>query len=114
VISTEGLRLRALEMLGALGPVLAREALENGALEIEPNVLEWQGSHGRVRAHRVVLRLEPGACGEIGRSPSALDALTAAVAAAVAEESGNTLASLDLRPGSPDRSKTTPYRGRLG
>ncbi|GEM_PF-2031141 len=108
----EGLRRLALDELGPLAPPLAREALEAGVLEVERDVLAWEGSHGRVRAHRVVLRLVPELCARVNETPSALDALTAAVATAVAAVAGNALAELRVVPGAA-APRTTAYRGRL-
>lgn len=107
----EGLRRLALERLGALAPALAREALEHGVVEVEPDVLAWEGSHGTVRAHRVVLRVPPELCARVNAGPAVVDALTAAVAAAVSAVAGNTLADLRVLPGDVS-PRTTAYRGR--
>lgn len=105
--SAELLRRRALEALGALGHPLALAALEEGALAIEPDVLQWEGSHGPVRGHRVILQVPDARAAE---SPAARDALVAAVAAAVALEPGNALADLQIEPGAPPRARGSPYR----
>jgi hypothetical protein len=106
----DGLRRIALEVLGPVGQPLAREALEVGALEVHPHVLTWQGSLGVVSGHLVVLWLDPDLCESVRAVPSATDALTAAVAAAVARVSGNALAELKILPrGTPPPS--SPYRG---
>jgi hypothetical protein len=109
----EGLRLLALERLGALGPALAREALEAGVLEVEPDVLAWSGTMGIVHGHLVVLWLDPELCARIGEAPWVADALTAAVAAAVAKVSGNALAELKILPRRTAGPRATAYRGRL-
>ena len=106
----DGLRLIALEVLGPVGQPLAREALEVGSLEVHPHVMTWQGSLGAVSGHLVVLWLEPELCARVQAVPSACDALTAAVAAAVARVSGNALADLKILP-SASKSPTSPYRG---
>ncbi len=105
----EGLRLLALDVLGPLGQPLAREALETGALEVHPHVMTWQGSLGVVEGHLVVLWLDPDLCASVNALPSAVDALTAAVAAAVAKVSGNALAELKVLA-RPSRPRTSPYR----
>jgi hypothetical protein len=106
----EGLRRLALERLGALAPALAREAVEHGIVEVEPDVLAWEGSRGTVRAHRVVLRVPPELCARVNDAPSVVDALTAALAAAVSAVAGNALAELRVLPGEV-RPRTTAYRG---
>ncbi|HVH41619.1 MAG TPA: hypothetical protein VM925_04730 [Labilithrix sp.] len=108
----EGLRLLAIQSLGAHGSPLAREALESGVMEVEPGVLAWTGSTGAVAGHLVVLWLDPELCGRVNEAPSAVDALTAAVAAAVARVSGNALAELKIAARAMTASGSTPYRGR--
>jgi len=108
----EGLRLLALDRLGALAPELARLALEAGVVEVEPNVLAWDGSLGTVHGHLVVLWLDRDLWTRVREVPSVADALTAALAGAVAQASGNALAELkilarDIAP------RSTPYRGRM-
>jgi hypothetical protein len=110
----EGLRLLALERLGPLAPSLAREALEAGVTDVEPDVLAWHGSLGMVHGHLVVLWLDPETCTRVLEVPSVVDALTAAVASAVARVSGHALAELKIlarATGLPQRS--TAYRGRV-
>ena len=107
----EALRRLALERLGPHAPALAREALERGSLEVEPGVLQWQGSLGTVNAHKVKLSLEVELLARVRPVPSVVDALTAAVAAAVATGSGEALADLELGPlGSPVVRDRSPYR----
>ncbi len=110
----EGLRLLALGRLGALSSPLAREALESGVVEVEPDVLAWSGSMGMIHGHLVVLWLDPELAHRVNEAPSAVDALTAAVASAVAKVSGNALAELKIlgrANGGPARA--SPYRGRI-
>ena len=110
----EGLRLLALGQLGSLSSPLAREALECGVVEVEPDVLAWTGSRGMVHGHLVVLWLDPELAGRVNEAPSAVDALTAAVASAVARVSGNALAELKiLGRANGSRARTTAYRGRV-
>jgi hypothetical protein len=105
----EALRRLALDRLGAYGHALAREALESGAVEVEPGVLAWVGTSGTVHGHRVTVRVEPGLAARVNAAPSALDALTASVAAAMATRGGHALAELAVAPGAARRA--TPYRG---
>jgi hypothetical protein len=108
-----GLRLLSIERLGELAPPLAREALENGTTDIEPDVLAWNGTFGMVHGHLVVLWLDPELCLRVLAVPSVVDALTKAIARAVAEASNNTLAELKIVPRTHlPEPRTSPYRGR--
>jgi hypothetical protein len=108
----EGLRLLALEQLGDHAPALARSALEAGVVELDLDVLSWEGSSGVVHAHRVLLELEPELAARVRDSPSVMDALTAAFAAAVSRAQGNALAAIEVVP-TGTRPRASPYRGRL-
>lgn len=105
------LRVRALDALGPAGPPLAREALELGALELEPHALAWESSHGHVTGLRAVLRLPADLRARVAAAPAAEDALVAALAVAVAAVPGRSLAELALEAlettGAAARS---PYR----
>jgi hypothetical protein len=105
----ERLRAIALERLGAHAPELSREALETGRLRLIEGVLSWQGSFGDVRAHRVVLELDPALCDLVRASPFALDALTAAIAGAIGS-TREALAELVVVPRTIDATNS-PYRG---
>lgn len=110
----EALRLRALALLGEFGDRLAREVLEQGLVELESDVLGWQGSHGRVNAHRVVVRVPPSLIARAEQSHVARDALIAVLAAAIAERGSESLADLRLEEGEvPARrgGARSPYRG---
>ena len=109
----EGLRLLALERLGPLATPLAREALEHGVTEVEPDVLAWTGTMGLVRGHLVVLWLDPDLHARVSEAPFAVDALTAAVASAVAKVSGYALAELKILARAMRPARSTPYRGRF-
>ena len=105
------LRRAALERLGPLASPVARDALERGVLEVEPDVLAWEGSLGAIHGHRVFVGVDAELFHLISAAPAVVDALTAAVAAAIAERGGSALAELKIQrhdgpvPG-------TPYRGR--
>ncbi|MBX3205521.1 MAG: hypothetical protein KF764_10665 [Labilithrix sp.] len=109
----DGLRLLALETLGPFGSPLAREALERGVTDVEPDVLAWTGTMGMVHGHLVVLWLEPDLHARVVEIPSVVDALTAVVAASVARVSGNALAELKILARAERHARTTPYRGRV-
>lgn len=109
----DGLRLIALDRLGVHAPPLAREALENGVTELEPDVLAWNGTLGMVHGHLVVLWLDPDTCARVKESPGTVDALTAAIAAAIARVSGQALAELKIFAREMVARRSTPYRGRV-
>lgn len=104
------LRPRALEVLGPLGDVLAREVIEVADIDVVPGIASWEGSHGRVRADRIILTIPAELHEAVGRKPSARHALEAAFAAAVAEEAQTSLYELVLEAGMPERGKGGPYR----
>ncbi len=109
----EGLRYLGISKLGELAPPLAREALEAGVVEVQEDVLAWSGSYGMVRGHLVVLWLDADTCRRVNESPSAIDALTAALASAVGQVSGHALAELKVLTRNMVARKSTAYRGRL-
>lgn len=102
----------ALDRLGEFAPPLAREALECGALEVRPDVLEWTGTLGTVRGHHVVLWLREELQTRVLELPAVVDALTAAVATAVANAPGNALVKFEILS-SGATAKASPYRGRV-
>lgn len=110
-VADEALRRQALGRLGPLAPPLAREALEHGLVEVEHDVLSWEGTLGTRRAHRVVVVVEPELAAALRDAPSAVDALTAAFAEAIARGEA-ALASLDVEArGGVRAARGTAYRG---
>jgi hypothetical protein len=119
-VNTEGpgrgddlaLRTHALDILGAAGNPLAREALETGSLGLEPHALSWEGTLGHVSGVRAVLHLAPDLRVRVVESPGAGDALVAALAAAIARSPGLSLADLVLEGPAPPGgwSPRSPYR----
>lgn len=109
----EGLRYLAISKLGELAPPLAREALEGGEVEMQADVLAWNGSYGMVRGHLVVLWLDPDTCRRVNEAPSVVDALTHAFAGAVSQVSGHSLAELKVLAREMVARRSTAYRGRL-
>lgn len=104
------LRRLALDVLGPLGDPRAREALEQGAAEVEPGVATWEGSHGAVMAHRVTLVLPEELHARVTESPAVLDALAAAFARAIATPL-TTLYDFRVRVGRSRRMRGAgPYR----
>lgn len=104
------LRRLALDALGPLGDPRAREALEQGAAEVEPGVATWEGSHGTVMAHRVTLVLPEELHARVAESPAVLDALAAAFAGAISTPL-TTLYDFRVRVGRSSTMRGTgPYR----
>jgi hypothetical protein len=110
-IADEPLRIRALEMLGPLGDALARESLETGSVSVEHGVLAWEGSHGQVTAHRVVVIVVEELYRNVRERPAALDGLSHALSAAMSERPGHAVADLRVEAGDPERIPGSgPYR----
>jgi hypothetical protein len=108
------LRRRALDVLGPLGDELARSALESGSVYVEHDVLGWQGSHGEVHAHRVVVTLGAELHARVVASHAARDGLAAALAAAMAERPGHSVADVALEIGVARAPMSGPYRDPRG
>jgi hypothetical protein len=106
----EPLRIRALEMLGPLGDALAHEALASGSVAVEHDVLAWEGSHGSVHAHRVVVVVPDALHAQLVTSHAAKDGLAAALAAAMAERAGHSVADVRLEAGEREATRLGPYR----
>ena len=106
----ELLRIHALEALGPLGDQLARSALETGSILVEHDVLAWEGSHGTVHAHRVVVVLPDEVHAQLIVSHAAKDALSAALAAAMAERAGHAVADVTIEAGTVEHVMSGPYR----
>ena len=113
-VADEPLRLRALEVLGPLGDVLAREALESGSVTVEHDVLAWEGSHGSMHAHRVVVLLPEELTAQLASNHAAKDALAAVLAAAMAERAGHSVADVRFEPGELAVRALGPYRDPRG
>jgi hypothetical protein len=109
-VPDEPLRVRALDALGALGEALAREALETGSVEVEHDVLAWEGSHGTVHAHRVIVSTSEALRDRIVAHHAAMDGLCAALSTAMAERAGHSVADVRIEIGGPTRPNVGPYR----
>lgn len=113
-VPDEALRIRALEALGPLGDALARIALEEGSILVEHDVLAWEGSHGTVHAHRVIVVLSADVHDRFAASDvsshAAKDALSAALAAAMAERGAHAVADVVIEGGVVDHATSGPYR----
>ena len=108
--SSEGLRRAALEALGALADERAVDALVHGDFAVTPAAARWDASAGPVEAHRVTLALDARRLGTLRAAPGVVDALCAAVAAAVATRAGQSLLELALRWAPGARAATMGYR----
>lgn len=93
----EWLRAEALSALGAHGDPRALDALVRADLSLALDVAGWEGTGGRVRAHRALLGLDAASLGRVCATPAVHDALAAALAAALAryrDEVAHALAEL--------------------
>jgi hypothetical protein len=109
--SPEELRRAAIEALGEYADPRARDALQQGQLTIAPGVAGWEGSEGRVEAHRVILALDAEQLGRLRASHAVVDALDAALAKAVARRKGEVLLGVELRwARRGDRAVSRGYR----
>jgi hypothetical protein len=108
----ELLRRRALELTGEHGDETARDALDAGMLEVERDVTEWDGSHGKVHGHRVWVVVPPDLIGGVAASLSAQEALTWAISAALSERLGEALFDVryEAATGPISRADGGPYR----
>lgn len=106
----EPLRVRALEVLGPLGDPLAREALEAGEVLVERDVLAWEGSHGSMHAHRVIVSVPGELATRLASSHAARDGLSAALAAAMADRAEQSVADVRIEVGERDARALGPYR----
>jgi hypothetical protein len=106
----EALRVRALEQLGPLGDDLARAALEAGAVLVERDVLSWEGSHGTMHGHRVIVALPAELRAQVDARHAAKDSLAAALAAAMAERGSHSVADVRLEVGDGATAPSDPYR----
>lgn len=111
-VDDELLRVRALDALGPLGEPLAREALEAGGVAVEADVVVWEGTQGTMHGHRIVVTLDAALHGRVIASFAAVDALSAALAAAMAERGGHTVADVRMAVGVVRDHPSSPYRDR--
>jgi hypothetical protein len=106
----EELRRIALETLGAHADERAVDALRRAVIVVTPGAASWQASTGPVHAHRVALGLDAGVLGRLRAAPGIVDALCAALAAAIARRPGETLLELVLRWAPGASSVSVVYR----
>lgn len=111
-VPDDRLRIRALEALGGLGDETARAVLSCGSVAVEHDAMEWDGSAGHVRAHRVIVTVEAELHARFTASYAARDALTASLAKAMADRPGETVGDVVVEAGEPDIVPSIgPYRG---
>lgn len=106
----ELLRVHALDALGPLGDPLARTALESGSVLVEHEVLAWEGSHGPMHGHRVIVVLPDALHAQLVTAHATKDALSAALASAMAERPGQAVADVAIESGVVERVALGPYR----
>jgi hypothetical protein len=107
-LDAESLRRQALHALSPFGDERAAAVLERASLELEEAVAEWQGSEGARSGHRIVLVVDGEDLARLEWFPAVWDAVTAALASAVAEQRGETL--LDIRARWGARRALADYR----
>jgi hypothetical protein len=93
----EELRRAAIEVLGAHADERAHDALAHATLTISHGAARWEGSHGPVEGHHVTVGLDAARLGTLRATPALVDALLAAVAAAMATHLGEALLDVRLR-----------------
>jgi hypothetical protein len=108
--SGEALRRAALEALGEHADERARDALAHATIAVVPAVARWSGSSGAVEGHRVELGVDARTLGTLRAVPSVVDALSAALASAVALRPGEALHDLALCWSPDARSSPQGYR----
>ncbi len=108
-MSDELLRRAALDALGPLGHELAREALEDGTLEVARDVAHWESSRGTVHGDRVVVRTPADVAQRLMDTPAAQDELAHAISAALAASGERPLYALAFDVGERPRGGG-PYR----
>lgn len=106
----DALRVRALAALGPHGDELAREALDAGVVFVEHDVLSWEGSHGTVHGHRVIVALPHELRARTLANHAAQGSLEAALAAAMAERGGHSVVDVVTEIGAPVAAPSSPYR----
>ena len=74
-----------LEALGEHADPRARELVRAAEITARPATATWEGSKGRVHAHRVALGVDAAQLGEVGATPHLTDELVRAAAAAIAQ-----------------------------
>jgi hypothetical protein len=110
-LTGERLRLEALRVLRESGDARATDAVERGAVTLDPDVVTWESSRGRVSGHRVLLDVPEDLLASLEASPPAMDSLHAAFAAALVVV-GERDALVDLRIGRLRMERLeSPYRG---
>lgn len=97
-------------MLGPLGDALARAALESGVVLVEHDVRSWEGSHGTVHGHRVIVATSAELKAHVDTEHATKDALAAALSAAMAERGGHSVVDVRIDVGAPPSGPSSPYR----
>lgn len=106
----EDLRRAALDSLADFGDLRALRILEIAGIHVESDVVEWEGSEGPVRGHRVSLDVDGAGLAELRGVPALLDAVTAALALALARQPGHVLVDVNARWALRDACAPPGYR----
>jgi hypothetical protein len=101
-IDAERVRRAAADALEPFGDERALHLLASADIAIEEEGMEWEGSVGAMRAHRVLLGVDGAALAHALTVPAVRDALESALAGALAAEPGHALSEVraywGLRP----------------
>jgi hypothetical protein len=106
----EELRRSALALLGGEHDPLPADVLAHAELAVAWAVDRWESSHGAVVGHRVTMLLDARRLGQLRAHPSALDAICAALATAIAMRPNESLVELATRWVPDARAATMGYR----
>jgi len=106
--TAEDLRRSALALLA--GQPLPHDVLAHAELAVAWGVERWESSHGAVVGHRVTMLLDASRLGRLRGQPSALDAICAALAAAIAARPSESMVELTTRWAPDARAATAGYR----
>jgi hypothetical protein len=110
-VNAEGLRAKALLALSPHADERARATIERGEVVIVRGVATWAGPRGPVVGHTVGLGLSAAELARMVDAYGAKDAVIAAMAAAMAEEEGSSLAELVLFWSPTAQVEAGHYRG---
>jgi hypothetical protein len=90
-LDTERVRRASVAALEPFGDERALRILEGADLAVEEDGVEWEGSTGAMKAHRVLLGVDGAALARVHTIPAVGDELEHAIAGAIAAEPGHAL-----------------------
>ena len=108
--TVEGLRRSALALLAGQPDPLPVDVLAHAELAVAWGVERWESSEGAVVGHGVTMLLDASRLGQLRGHPAALDAICAALAAAIATRPRESLVELATRWAPDARAARAGYR----